>query len=294
MPLWKPNDLSDLNLWLTSVDFNGSVGEAVPWYDRSGGESFIANPSDVSDSATPNIDPGALNDHSGVVFTEGRDEWLVSTSTTAMDVGVGDFYCATLVSSPSSSSGIQAILAHDKTGSSFELRHTGNGGKFVWAVGGTVLNDDSNVTNDTVHFLSCEKHGTDPSDSNNGTLDHYRNGGSTIETAADFNTNISDDEFRLGRRDVAPDSEASFNGSLYEVIVYHKEISATNQDAVEGFTMHKFAQEGTLPAAHPYRYGPPTACHCVSENNLSTNFLSSNITHSYELKENLNIRSERK
>tara|TARA_R100001510_G_C7629976_1_gene189021 strand:+ start:29 stop:892 length:864 start_codon:yes stop_codon:yes gene_type:complete len=287
MPLWKPNDLSDLKLWLRGKDLETSLADGAnitTWADQSGNNHHLVT------GTSPNFEAGISNNRGGVNFTSSANEFLVCNDADGpMDVGTGNFYFGVFCASAASTSSVEVGVAHDKTGSKFEIRH--NGSKWIPVVGSSVLSSDSNTTDGALHYISAEKRDTN-------TVAHHRDGGADIATVTSFTTDISDDEFLLGKRD---DSDTKpFDGKIIEVICYHTEISTSEKDLISGYVTHQWDKESLLGnghstgAAHKYKNGPPTSCHCVSERTLSTNFLSSNPRNPAQLSENLNTYDERR
>ena len=290
MPLWKPNDLSDLKLWLRGKDLESSLADGAnitTWADHSGNNHHLVA------GSSPNFEAGISNNKGGAKFTSSSStagEFLVCNDADGpMDVGTGNFYFGIFCASAESTTGVQSIVAHDKQNDSFDIRH--NGSKFVRHVGAISMLDSVSVTDGDLHYVTVEKRDTN-------TLASHINGGADIGTSTSFTTNISDDEFLLGKRD---DTDIkAFDGKIIEVICYHTEISTSEKDLISGYVTHQWDKESLLGnghstgATHKYKSGPPTACHCVAETTLSTTALSSNPRNPAQLSENLNIFDERR
>jgi hypothetical protein len=90
-----------------------------------------------------------------------------------------------------------------------------------------------------------------------GLLGIRLNGG-TITTVASGNTTTMTNPLEIGRQ---YNSDAkTFDGQIYEMLIYSQDLNTSNRQVVEGYLAWKWNLVSSLPSDHPYKnYGPAYA-----------------------------------
>tara|TARA_R100000700_G_scaffold41191_1_gene60384 strand:- start:27951 stop:28805 length:855 start_codon:yes stop_codon:yes gene_type:complete len=281
MPLFKPNDLNDLNFWLKAEEAGVSR-----WRDVS------FNKDDAVVLASH--DNGTVNRKNGVpiVTFSGADNTGTMYDTTEttegpFDVGTGNYYYGiyfkATIPAPSDGS-VRVLKAHDNATNQTEIRVNTSRqikiqyGATIGGGSGDTLSSDA-LTADSYNWAGM-----------------YRSG-----TTAYLHLNANDNDDSGTQSGSADDSEITIGGrgakgtsfwksDIGEVILYHSAQTSANRGKIQGYIHHKFDSDTT----GTYQYGPPTTCHCVSAQTLSTEDLSSNPSMIAELSQNLNTYDDRR
>jgi len=289
MPLWKPTDVNDVHLWLKSEDITGSTS----WTDSSGKGNTMSHTAPPSVSAT-------LKNSKKMAAFNGTSQYLklIDGGVQPTDVGSGEFFIGIFVKMPSSISSTVSLFAKDANASEFDFRFNGSRELIMSMEGGTgsagtntsvIKHETGTIPNASeYYFLFVKRSGTTV------TVGHSDSANSNNTTSAtndnDIDANV---ECYLGARESTGGVVEKFwNGEIGEIFIIHNDPTDTDHDAFEGYLAFKFDQD-RLEAAHPYKFGPPTSCHCVAGATLGTDFLASTHGDAYEVGQELNIRDER-
>jgi len=287
MPLWKPNDINDLmevKFWLKPEDFSSSA---------------LKDCGSFGDNATlvASADAGTINKKNGVPImtysgadTSGTMYETSNTTSGPLDTGTGEFYIGIFckVKVPALTSGSARVLfAHDTAGNDLEIRMNTSEKIVVNAASDlsasdSTIGDSSSLTEDHYHWLGCRREITD----SHNKLYYHRDGAFEIANA-DFNTsdNMSDARVNIGGR--SSKGTVFWKSDLGEMIAYHDNPSDSDLDKIQAYINHKYGNTSQISAGS-YASGPPTSCHCVSAQTLSTEDLSSNVQFPFEVRQNLN------
>tara|TARA_R100000655_G_scaffold1785_1_gene6766 strand:- start:408 stop:1250 length:843 start_codon:yes stop_codon:yes gene_type:complete len=278
MPLWKPSDLGDLKLWLKSEAITGG-----DWKDSSK-SNYIA-----TSGAKPTLSTTRKNGKKAASFN-GTSQFLSIADIDSgddtdmpMDVDTGGFYVAFFIKVVNFGD-VNVIYAHDNAGSKSELRmNTARKVVFNRPAGAIAGGDALSI--DSYHLVGAKRSGD--------VIDvFYDDTNDTTDSSESAESLSENSEFNIGKRDHAT-TQKFFESDILEGLVIHAALSDDDIERVAGYISHKFDAENNLQAAHSYKSGPPTSCHCVSEGTLSTSQLNSNVSNPYELSQNLNIKDER-
>tara|TARA_R100000458_G_C8276785_1_gene252194 strand:+ start:981 stop:1853 length:873 start_codon:yes stop_codon:yes gene_type:complete len=290
MPLWKPTDISavkystaagvpentpETNLWLKTEDVVGA-----DWKDSSFKEYTASHASaEPSKSTTLKNGKTGLNFNGDKALTVGPS----NASTGPMDVGTDGYYVGAFVKHIDHDA-TQVICCNDSSGAKFELRFSA-GEKIVAALfQSDTATGTTTLANNTYYWAHSYRDGANAY----AGFDDTRQDGSDTDSTDSIS---KDAAFHIGARS---GSSLNFQSDIFEVLVIHQTPNLDDIKRIEGYVSHKFDNEGNLGASHEYKYGPPTCCHCVSEQTLSTSVLSSNPRNPAELSENLNTYDERR
>ena len=277
MPLWKPSDIPELRLWLKSEDITGG-----DWKDSSKYNYSATSGAKPSLSTTRKNNKKAASFNGTSQFLSIADIDSGDDTDMPMDVGTGGFYVAFFIKVVNFGD-VNVIYAHDYAGNKSELRmNTARKVVFNRPAGAIAGGDALSI--DSYHWVGAKRSGD--------VIDVFYDDTNDTTDDSESAENLSENsEFNIGKRDHS--TAKWFESDILEGLVIHAALSDDDIERVAGYISHKFDAESNLQAAHSYKAGPPTSCHCVSEGTLSTSQLNSNVSIPYELNQNLNIKDER-
>ena len=208
-----------------------------------------------------------------------------TTETTSgpFDVGTGNYYYGIYFKAQTNGA-VRVLKAHDNATSQTEIRLNA-GREIKIQYGGTIgggsgdVLSSSALTEDSYNWAGMYRSGT--------TAYLHLNATDNVDSGTQSGS-ADDSEIVIGSRGAK--GTVFWKSDIGEVILYHSAQTAANRGKIQGYIHHKFDSDTT----GTYQYGPPTTCHCVSAQTLSTEDLSSNPSIIAELSQNLNTYDDRR
>lgn len=271
---WKPDDLTDLYIWLDASDTDSdsisestTSGRVSTWHDKSGNDrDFSSGGGNSWNTAIADTQPytstRTLNGLNVIDFR--GDEFLRSDDTLGTQT-----YCIFMIgamdSIPATNSAIIGIGnssprgdLHSKSTSEFLALFTKN-----IVENYQFLDSGTSIAPGDEYFLSLHV------DATANTVELFKDGttaGSTTHFDT-FRTNVNnrlilynyrqagvtDSNHTIGFR-----NSGTIDGCLGEVIVTDVSVSATDRQKIEGYLAHKWGMTDKLPSDHPYKTAWPT------------------------------------
>tara|TARA_X000001388_G_scaffold54567_1_gene40092 strand:+ start:558 stop:1466 length:909 start_codon:yes stop_codon:yes gene_type:complete len=302
MPLWKPNDRTDLHLWLKPEDIP-STGSMSVWKDSSKNafpviQGTSADQPTVSTTLKNNkrmIDWGDSSDHNHFTIAKDADGAGASTFNLPMDVAADEEFYLGFFVKVTAGSGSQVLFSHDTSSSKSELRINADekvvfGGRSDSGASTVIGHADNAMSDGDFKWIGARRHSNDTvalfvNDTEDTTDSDSSTSGGTLQEDSPVNIGV--------RKVEGGTASLGWQGLISEVCCFHGDPGATDIPKIEGYIAHKYGINSDLTDT-TYKSGPPTACHCVASGTLSTTNLSSNPKNPAELSENLNIFDERR
>ena len=293
MPLWNPSSSdNDLKFWVRGNGQRTVSGtDIIALYDESGNNTHLnvvgtdANDTDPQTGEfINNIPAWKFTPHSG--GAEGSC-LFADASANILESGVNDLQ-DTIVCKHGTTSGTDCLMAEFVFGNAITILRRSSDIRVTTPDGN--LEFGSVTTNTTIIQLEYDDTETD--------LIGYQdapNSGTTKANIEDI-SGADNRQFVLGREG-SPDgsnSNRAYDGLIAEIIVYHGSPNMTfDRELNEGYVAHKYNVTVT-GSTHAYKDGPPTACHCVAKQTLSTTLLSASVKNPADLQQGLNVFDERR
>ena len=301
MPLWKPNDRTDLHLWLKPEDIPASGSMSV-WKDSSK-NAFPVEQETSADQ--PTVSTTLKNGRRMIDWGTGTDNNHFTIPKTAdggdsafnlpMDVGQDEeFYLGFFVKVTATSTQ-QVLFSHDTSSSKSELRINADekvvfGGRSDSGASTVIGHADNAMSDGDFKWIGARRHSNDTvalfvNDTEDETDSDSSSSGGTLQENTPVNIGV--------RKVDGGTATLGWQGLISEICCFHGDPGATDIPKIEGYIANKYGINGDLTDT-TYKSGPPTACHCVASGTLATNALTSSLQHPYELTQNLNIYCERR
>ena len=248
MALWSPSNLGTgiLTAWYKADSLSLTDGDGVEnWTDSSGNSNTV---SQATSGRRPTFKSNVLNSQPVLRF-DGTD--IVSDGDiSALDVGTGDIWMASVFKSTDNSSD---QIVFEKNHQRFALFIASNG-DLQFRVGSTAATnaakqDSGNWSRSDFVIATGARI--------SGTIDGFVNGSSADTTGTTSTQSLdSSNVFDIGGRAAA--AGAKFNGDVAEVLVGGATLSNDDRKRLEGYLAWKWGLEDNLPSDHPYKNFPPT------------------------------------
>ena len=300
MPLWNPSSsANNLKCWIRGNGQRTVSGtDIIALYDESGSGNDIdqvASSPDTKPQTGRFINDIPAWDFTPVDITNGAGLW----SATDADILEADDHDLqlTIVFKRDAVSANQTIIAEHAFGNSLSIM--GRTSDFRIPVD-TSGNLDFGSTTTSAAFIHLQF------DDSAETLTAFLNGDSgTSDTGvADLRKGSTNRQFGIGIEGNASGSGRTrpFDGLIAELFVYHgvaagggaaEQPISFEREISEGYVAHKY-NITISTASHTYKNGPPTACHCVAKQTLSTTLLSASVKNPADLQQVLNVFDERR
>lgn len=271
---WKPDDLTDLNIWLDASDTDSdsisestASGRVSTWHDKSGNNrDFSTGGGNSWNTAITDTQPytGARTLNGLNVIDFRGTEFLRSDNTLGTQT-----YCIFMIGAMDSITATNsAIIGLGNSSPRGDIQSSSTSeflAKFTRNIADNnqFLDSSTSIAPGDEYFLSLHV------DATADTIEFFKDGtsyGSTTHFATDrTNVNnriilynyrqagVSDANHAIGFRNTG-----TIDGCLGEVIVTDASVSATDRQKIEGYLAHKWGMTDKLPSGHPYKTVWPT------------------------------------